>query len=276
MPGGVKQLKKRERANSILMLIASGMLVWLLIILFASLTSPKIIASLQYVSSQSGQITLLDFLLSLLIALFILYLVRRRHIFGTLVAMILSFLIFGGAAIYFSVELAFFLAMGLLIYERMYRSFISNNVFILAAVLFGSLPIGLGYSVELIIMVLIIISVYDVLGVFATRFIPRLAATAVEQNVPLLLLAPRAHIAWKAKPNLKDSSAMLGAGDLFLPGIFIAAVSFSHTIPVALAVLAGAIIGGLINTILATVIKTGIPAMPMLAAGMIIGYFLSI
>lgn len=247
MPGGAKKQKgqvsslkkkrgKYERINSIFMLMTSGMLVWLLIIFLASLISPTIPASIQHVTAQSSELGVLDFLLSLIIALFILYLVRRRHIFGTFVAMILCFLIFGGAAIYLSAELAFFLAVGLLMYERLHRSFVSNNLLILVAVLFGSLPIGLGYSVELIILILVIISVYDVLGVFATRFIPRLAVSAVEQNVPLLLLAPKAHISWRAKPILKDSSAMLGAGDLFLPGIFIAAVAFSHAIPVALVV----------------------------------------
>lgn len=276
MAGGTKQLKKRERTNSILMLMASGMLVWLLIIFLAGMTAPQISEAMRQASGQAAQVGPWDFLFALAIAFSILYLIRRKHFFGTFVAMILAFLIFGGSAIFLGVEPAFFLAVGLLLYERGHRSFLANNLFILTAVLFGSLPIGLGYSIELIILVLIIISIYDVLGVFATRFIPRLAVSAVERDVPLLLLAPRANIAWKALPRLKDSSAMLGAGDLFLPGIFIAAVAFNQSIPVALAVLAGAVIGGLVNTVLATLIRTGIPAMPMLAVGMIIGYYLVI
>jgi hypothetical protein len=66
---------------------------------------------------------------------------------------------------------------------------------------------------------------------------------------------------------------MLGAGDLFLPGIFMAAVSFQASPVAALAVFSGAVVGGLMNTFLAVLIRTGIPAMPLLTVGMLWAYY---
>lgn len=258
------------------MLILSAVLVWLFAILLAGITTQSTLNAQAYIATQSATVGLGDFFLALGMAFVLIYLLHHRSYFGSVVSVILAFLIFSGSAIYFGLELAFFLAAGLMLFERRQRSFISNNLYVLVATLFGAIPLGLAYANELIILILIAVSIYDIGGVFFTRFIPRMATKAVELDVPLLLLAPKATVSWKARPKLKDAVAMLGAGDIFLPAIFLTSVAFFQSIPIALSVLLGAVLGGVANTILASIIKTGIPAMPLLSVGMIIAYYLAI
>lgn len=260
--------------NAILVLMAGSVLVWLATILLSSIQMP-VLNALHVISAENGQTpTTPDLIFSLAIALIILAVVRRQKIFGIIIAIILAFLTFSGLTLYIGIGLAFSIAIALLLYERLNCSFLSNDLFVFVSVLFGSLPIGISYPIEFVILILITVSVYDVIGVFLTRFIPTLARGAVEGDVPLLLFAPRNSTLWQERPTMKNTAAILGAGDVFLPAIFLSAVTFTYGIPLGVATLAGAVIGSILNLALAAAIRTGIPAIPMLAAGMLAAYFL--
>jgi hypothetical protein len=65
---------------------------------------------------------------------------------------------------------------------------------------------------------------------------------------------------------------MFGAGDLFIPLLFLLAVSLRFGYETALLSLLGAVLGNVGNIFLVKKIKTGIPAVPLLAMGLTAGY----
>ena len=255
-----------ERLNSLLILALSSLSVWVLAIVLSFFLRPVHQLLLQLPAKDLDPLNLF---LSFLVALIVLVLFREKQFFGWLIALSLALIIWSGAGLFLPLELAFVLAAGLFLLERYRHSFLTNNLFLLVALLMGSLTVGLRFPVNLLIYVLIFLSVYDVIGVFLTHFIPRIARQAVETNLPLLLLAPTKKTGWLSHPHLKNSAAILGAGDIFMPAIFISAVTLNHNLLIAVNVFLGATLGILLNTLLALRIRTGIPAMPLLALCMI-------
>ena len=264
-----------ERLRGLMMLQAIAVLCWLLL-MFLIQSGHETFQRLQLLLDESAvAYTTSDFVISLAITLLLLFFLIRKRLFAPFVSILLGFLIFSGSVFFFGVELAFFLSAALILYERMSRSFLSNNVLIFAAASFGAIPFAITYGPNTFFLLLIFFSIYDVLGVFFTKLIPRLAKAAVEFNIPLLLLAPRENISWRDKTSLANSAAILGAGDLLIPAVTLGSITFFAGIPVALASLLGAIIGAVLNTILAMFIRTGIPAIPLMSAGLILAFFLT-
>jgi presenilin-like A22 family membrane protease len=261
-----------ERLNSLLILSFSSLTVWILAIVLSFFLRPVHQLLLQLPAEDLNPLNLF---LSFSVALIVLVLFRKKQFFSWLIALSLALIIFSGASLFLPLELALVLAAGLFLLERYRHSFLTNNLFLLTALLAGGITVGLRFPVQLLIYVLIFLSVYDVIGVFLTHFIPRIARQSVETNVPLLLLAPGKRISWLAHPHLKNSAAVLGAGDIFMPAIFISAITFNHNSIVAINVLLGAALGILLNTWLAMRIRTGIPAMPLLALCMIVVYWIT-
>lgn len=261
-----------ERLKSLFILTSSSLSVWLLTVALSFYLRPVYELLLEL---PTENISPLNLLLSFLAALIVLVLFRKKHFFGWFISLSLALIIFSGASLFIKPELALILAAGLFLLERYRHSFLTNNIFLLTALLLGSITVGLRFPVNLLIYILFFLSVYDVIGVFLTRFIPRLARQSVETNIPLLLLTPSGKTGWLARPHLKNSAAMLGAGDIFMPAIFLSAVTFSHDLTAAISVFLGAVLGILLDTLLAVYIRTGIPAMPLLALGMIAAYWLA-
>lgn len=265
----------RGRLKNIFILEILGVLVWLGSIGMSALPNP-LFDLLQRQAVQTGDTGgLLQIVVGVVIAILALFLMKRLDFFGTFVSGLLGFMIFSGLTLFVNPFIAAGFAVLLVVFERKERSYTSNNILLLFAILFGAVPLGATYGVELLIWIMLILSVYDIFGVFVTRFIPNLAKQAAQRDVPLLLIAPRAGIDRRDRPTLKNTAAMLGAGDVFMPAIFLSSVTINLGTPIAMWVILGAIAGILANTLLAKIIKTGIPAMPMLAIGMLIAYTLA-
>ncbi|MBU1032481.1 MAG: presenilin family intramembrane aspartyl protease [Patescibacteria group bacterium] len=263
---------RKHRLKSLLILAVSGVAVWILTIVLSDKARPLF----NYFRDQPAQeAEPLNLLIAFAVALIILFILRKRFFLGWLISISMALIIFSGASLFVRPEISLLLAVALFLFERFKHSFLSNNLLILVALLAGSITIGLSFPINFLIIVLIFLSVYDIFGVFITRFIPHLAQKAVETNVPLLLLAPDKNVSWLQKPALKNSAALLGAGDIFLPAIFLSAVTFEHSVTISFITFAGALVGVALNSALAVKIKTGIPAMPMLALGLIIAYLIA-
>lgn len=264
----------KERLNALLALEASVVGVWLLVIFFTNLQKEFFLNLQASIAQQAGIITIQEIVLSIAVAVLIFFFLYKKHLFGIFISILLGFLGFTGALLYFGPELSFFLAVSLILFERLRHSFLSNNLLVLFGVLFGSIPIGISYRPELLLLILVFFSVYDVLGVFLTKFIPHMARKAVESKAPLLFIAPRSKIKWTAETSIQNSAAILGAGDAFLPAFVLASVTIFYSVPLALILLIGAVIGGILNTLLAMIIRSGIPAMPLITIGMAIAFIL--
>lgn len=262
-----------ERMLGVLTLECGSALVWLLGILLAAYNTATLKTIQEILVSQAPAPTGGELLVSFLIGLVLLVTLHKQRSFGLAVVVILGYMTFSGLSFVMGIGLAFLVASVLMLYHLRHHSYLSNNALLAAAALFGSFPLALGFSVNMLILILIFFSVYDVIGVFATHFIPNLAHRAVELKLPLLFAAPRPHVAWKSPLEGKTVSALLGAGDVFLPTIFITSVVINEGPDRGLAVLFGTLIGWILNNILAAMVRTGIPAMPLLTVGMLIGYF---
>ena len=121
-----------------------------------------------------------------------------------------------------------------------------------------------------------LLALYDIAGVFWFKAIPKVAQGAVKIGLPLLLLIPKKEASWWQVPTPEKIASMLGAGDLFIPLLFLAAVSAQVGWQTALVSFGGVVFGSGLNILLARQIKGGIPAIPFLAIGLALGYFLGI
>lgn len=263
-----------ERLNAMITLELWMVGAWLCVIFFTGLKRDLFLHLQEIIQSTTTPITWGGLFVSIVLAIAIFLILYKQHLLGNFAAILLGFLGFTGAVLYLGAEISFFLAVCLILYERMHHGFLSNNLLIAFAVVFGSIPIGISYGPEPLILALLFFSIYDIGGVFLTRFIPHLARRSVEYRIPLLLIAPKAHIKWTDRPTLTASASILGAGDLFLPAFFIASVTVFVSVPAALLVLLGALLGAIGNTILASLIRTGIPAIPLMTIGMITAFYL--
>src|SRR3989338_7867305 len=176
-----------DRLQSILFLEATGILVWLASIVLVSGRQAAYFLNREIILYQIPffQFSFLIILLTFLILYFLSQTLRRQKLSGTLIALVFTFLIF----------------------ERLHRSYFSNNLFLVATVLFAGITFGVQYSAGLLFFVLLLLSIYDVLGVFATDFIPKLAEKTIQHDTPLLLLAPIKNNDWFHYPSLNNSAA---------------------------------------------------------------------
>jgi len=269
--------RAQERFRGIALLELATFAFWLMGILFFYLPLPH--PPSEAAPELSTQTELFADGLTLVIAvaatLTIFYLLRRRHFLAPIVSVLMGSMIFTTASAFTSVAIGAAIAALLVYLERAYRSFLTNNLLVYLAVFAGAIPFALSYSADFLLTLLWIFSVYDVIGVFMTRMIPRVAFAAVDTGIPLLIAAPKSGHAWHEKPEMKNAAAIMGAGDLFLPLLFLMAVSVQFGITRAFAAFAGVIIGSFINLHIAIRFNLGIPAMPFLAAGLAAGYLLA-
>lgn len=262
----------KERLKGIFLLEALGVVIWLATIWLSALPNPLYDLLQSQAVHAEDENGILQIVAGVVIAVIALVFMKRFDFFGTFVSGLLGFMIFSGLTLFVNPFVAVGFAILMVLFERKERSYTSNNTLLLIAILFGAIPLGATYGIEFLIWIVVVLSIYDIFGVFVTRFIPNLAKQAAERHVPLLLIAPKPDIAWRDEPELKNTAAMLGAGDVFMPAIFISSATINLGIQTALWITLGAVVGILGNTLLAKKIKTGIPAMPMLAIGMLVAY----
>jgi presenilin-like A22 family membrane protease len=248
-------------------------LLWLVGLFLIAGQAPALRLLVARTQAETIELSLAQWLLAFAVAFAALYFLYTSRLFGHLIAASLGFIMLPMLSLLVGDLIALLGAFALILFERTRRSYLSNNLLLSLAVIFGAIPIAASYSLELILLLLFVFSIYDVLGVFATRVIPALARGAIAFNLPLLLLVPRATVPWQAKPTSENAAAVIGGGDLFLPMLMIGAVTFGSGIPLGLATLAGAMFGWVMNLGLAAVVRTGIPALPMLTVGMMVAYF---
>ncbi|MDD5111485.1 MAG: presenilin family intramembrane aspartyl protease, partial [Candidatus Altiarchaeota archaeon] len=125
----------------------------------------------------------------------------------------------------------------------------------------------LGASLSIIpsIILLIILSIYDLIAVFWTKHMVTLAENA-KGKLPFMFIIPH-----------KGKTVGLGTGDLAIPLVFTASVLKDYTLASALATSAGGLIGLL--TLFLYIQKRKritLPALPPLAIGLIAGFTASL
>jgi presenilin-like A22 family membrane protease len=143
---------------------------------------------------------------------------------------------------------------------------------VLAGVFAAAVSFAATFSLNFLLILLICFSFYDIVGVFFIKAIPRVAKNAARIGIPLLLTVPKKMKDIFNVPTPDTTASLLGAGDLFIPLLFLMSVSVRVGWEIALVSFVGVVLGSLGNIALVRKIKTGIPAVPLLAIGLAVGY----
>jgi presenilin-like A22 family membrane protease len=263
-----------EKIQSMITLELLCVAVWLLGILFYHLPLPLSTAAIERSQAEFSLLTdASSTFAAVLLALLLLYLLRKVKAVGLAVAILLGVLIYSALSTFVEPLVAFLVCVMLVYINRAYRSFLANNMLVVLGVFGGAIPFAIFYKVDFILLLLGLFAVYDVFGVLFTKAIPKVAMGAIVQGAPLILLAPKRVARWRDVPSHENAAAVMGAGDLFLPLLFLMAVSVQLGMLRAFVCLLGAAIGSAANLFLLRQSQRGIPAMPFLAAGMAAAYF---
>ena len=246
---------------------------WIMGILFFYLPFSVFEQNINISTSSGSTMNATALVFGTILALGLVYFFRYSKWFGTLISLMMGLMIFTTLNIFTQPITALSITLLLVYLERAYRSFLTNNLYVLLAVFAGAMPLAVFYKTDFIGVLLVLFSLYDLVGVLMVKIIPRIAQAALERDMPLLLAIPKKPIKWTHKPTLKTSVTLLGAGDIFLPLIFLTAVSVQIGRPQAFLCLFGAFLGNIANMIFLHKTKKSVPAMPLLAIGMLLMYF---
>jgi len=233
------------------------------------------------------------FLIAFVIATGLILLALKFLKFRAPFGAVFAFLIFIGSHIVFSTFLpniiAIVLAIGLVGLRFLWPNILTQNISMIIAVAGVSAQLGVLLTVPAVIILLIILSVYDVWAVFKTKHMIHLAKGLIQRGMPPMIVMPTS---WKdftrsmqevQMEKLKPSKGrtmkymMLGTGDLAFPLVF-AVAALQYSLFSAYAVVAGALAGIVIIHVILTTQKQirALPALPPIAIGSIIAFAISL
>ncbi|HEC82392.1 MAG TPA: hypothetical protein ENI53_00720 [Thermoplasmatales archaeon] len=131
---------------------------------------------------------------------------------------------------------------------------------------------AISLSIEMIIIFLIILAIYDAIAVYKTRHMVKLAETIADSNLPLLMIVPKkaSYSYIKSKIGKDKDAIYVGLGDLIIPGILITASYLQEGIAGFIFTLTGALAGYFL--LMKLISKGPQPGLPYLNGGAIISY----
>lgn len=208
-------------------------------------------------------------------------------------AVFFGFMIFIGTNIVFSAFFPDLIAIPLAIAVVAIRfwkpSLVTHNLAMFLTIAGVSAQLGLMIPVLAVIIILIGLSIYDYIAVFKTRTMVKMFKQMMQRGAPFAIVVPESpqqfnaqiHKVSKEKLEQMKKSAkgksrflMLGTGDLAFPAVF-AVSALSQGINISLVIIAGALVGIVINHYYLTKKFRAIPALPAIAACSIIAYALA-
>jgi presenilin-like A22 family membrane protease len=183
-------------------------------------------------------------------------------------------------------DLATFILVALLLFSLFKKpSLIIHNLVLIFAVAGIGAGLGLGFTPEMVILLLLIFSIYDFIAVYKTKHMVKMAKEMVEQGAILGFVVPQkisdfpTHLK-EVKPGGKF--LILGAGDIVFPLIFSCSLipqGISDSLIVASFSLLGLLVGFLIFISKPPTSPGGgrqpMPALPPIALFSIIGYLIT-
>lgn len=211
-------------------------------------------------------------------------------------AIFFAFLIFIGTNIVFS---AFFpdliaipLAIAVVAIRLVKPNLITHNIaiFLTIAGVAAYLGATLRSHIEVIIILLIALSIYDYIAVFKTGTMLTMFKHMLQRGAPFAIIVPEspkqfgAQIHKVSKEKLrkleradkrKSKFLMLGTGDLAFPAVFAVAALTQYNLATAFAIITGAMVGIVVNHYYLTQKYRAIPALPAIAFFSIIAFVIS-
>ena len=229
-------------------------------------------------------IKLSDFLIAFAIGTALIFLALKAFKKGFFFKIFIGFLIFFGCLIVFGAFIpdipAIILTIACIYFYYHRPKVLTQNIALGLAICGAGVMIGLGLTVWQVLILLAILSVYDIIAVWKTKHMIALFKGLAERGVIMALIIPS-----KIKDTLTDLKQvkpgeeflLLGTGDISFPIIFaVSALKFS--LWSSIAVILGALLGiTFIHFVfIARKERKPVPALPPIAVGSAIGFFISL
>jgi len=237
---------------------------------------------------------LIYFLIIILFSLAVLKISKKGS--GIMLQIFFVLAIFSGLDILFGTVLgepgATILAVALIVFRFSKPTVLIHNLIIVGGLAGVGGMLGLTLFPRDVIILLIILSAYDVIAVYKTKHMVKMATEMIKKRVILGIIVPEKIMGFKAsmvdvehnkiparrifRPGEKVKFMILGGGDLALPLLLIVSVAHRnilHSIIILIFSLFGLLI---MNLIFIRLKSRPMPALPPLAFFSILGYLVSL
>jgi len=232
-----------------------------------------------------AQIDVFQFVISFFIAtalmLFFLKKFKGKFFFEFFFSGAIIFGAQGPFGLFLSQLYAFLAAIVLVIFRFIYPRIWTQNIIIIIGISGVAASLGVNMNPIFVIIILVLLSLYDIIAVYKTRHMVNLFKGMAEKGAVLALIIPKSILLWKDKFTIiknknRNEFIFLGTGDIALP-LFFAASAFSSGLDVSVAIIIGAVIGLVVDHIFFVTQKEkkAIPALPAIAFFAIAGYVVS-
>jgi len=264
-------------------LFLNGLLSYLIIQIFGLLSAKKILNTPSiYQQIENQKITWEQFLISIIFITLLIFLIlkflKRKRPYKIFFNILFFFGCFYTLNIWLPAVVSFLISLLLIILYQKYKKIFFHNIIIALTIIWASALIGLIISYSQAILILLILSAYDIFAVFLTKHMIYLFKGLAEKEVVFALTIPI---------NLKDLSqpmpkfnqnrvalnrkkfVFLGTGDIALPMIFSISL-LKENFLLSISVILGTLFGlTFIYLFLIKREKRPLPALPPLALGAI-------
>jgi presenilin-like A22 family membrane protease len=209
---------------------------------------------------------------------------RFRRLASIVFQLFLFFVVFFGADLFFGAFLqsprdllATIATLGLM---YALRNVLTHNIGIMLAIAGISAAIGLGLTPDIAMFVLMAMAIYDIIAVYRTRHMVRLAENMVQSGAIFGFIIPlrwRDFFTPRDKAKVGEDFMILGSGDIGVPLLFIAS-TVTTSLPGAIITAAFALMGLFITHLLFVNQKSrqAMAALPPIATASVVGYLISL
>lgn len=240
-------------------------------------------ALLGEISAPAERITLTDFFIYFFVGTIIVFVLSRRSkISDFIMRLLFVFTLFFGAELFLSFFInpvsAFYFSAALVIARFILPSiFLHNIIFLFSATAFSSI-LSLQIDDAAIVILLAALAVYDIVSVYITKHMVKMAKAMIESKLIFGLIIPEKikYNFWgveKVKPG--EGVVFLGGGDIGLPLFLVANTAFSD-LAQGIIVALFAILGMALSywLFVSQKFRKPMPALPPIAMMTIVGYLL--
>lgn len=262
-------------------LLFNELLTYFLIQFFGLICAKRILA-IPIVSQQiqAQQISWLQIIITILIGALILLVVLKFIKHRAPYKIFFGFLFFLGTFYTLNIWLPFIFALiltiAIFIIQRQWPIIIFHNLIIVLTIVWAAVYLGLVITPWQMVLVLLVLSIYDIIAVWKTKHMIRMFKGLAERGVVFAVIIPtKIHNLFKPVPEVKPTGEFLfmGTGDFALPMIF-AISALSKSIWSAILIICGALLGIIFIHFVFLIKKERkpLPALPPLAIGAILGW----
>ena len=238
----------------------------------------------QVIQTSATGSSVISFLISFSIATIVLILLLKFLKGKFMFKFLLAFLIFIGSETVFGTfipeEAAILIAFELVLLRFLVPNVLTQNLVMIFAIAGIGATLGLMFSLEAVLIILAILSVYDVIAVYRTKHMVSMFSGLIKKGVPFSLVIPDKIT--DIKESLKDAQPgtgrflLLGTGDVAFPIIF-AVSALKYGLFASISVIIGAFVGiFFIHLILLQKKYGAIPALPPIVMFSLLAFIINL